>query len=58
MGGFCMDKKQSWWQIFFKAAAVGGTMTVPGASGGTMAMILGIYEELIEAVGGIFRHFR
>lgn len=53
-----MDKKQSWWQIFFKAAAVGGTMTVPGASGGTMAMILGIYEELIEAVGGIFRHFR
>lgn len=53
-----MDRKQSWWQIFLKAAAVGGTMTVPGASGGTMAMILGIYEELIEAVGGIFRHFR
>ncbi len=53
-----MDKKQSWWQIFCKAAAVGGTMTVPGASGGTMAMILGIYEELIEAVGGFFKHFR
>lgn len=53
-----MEKKQSWWQIFARGAAVGGTMTVPGVSGGTMAMILGIYGELIEAVGGIFRHFR
>ncbi len=53
-----MDKKQSWWQIFFKAAVVGGTMTVPGASGGTMAMILGIYEDLIQAVGGILRHLQ
>ena len=53
-----MDRKQSWLRIFFKAAAVGGTMTVPGASGGTMAMILGIYEDLIDAVGGIFSHFR
>ena len=52
-----MKKKQSWWQIFAKGAAVGGTMTVPGVSGGTMAMILGIYGDLIEAVGGIFRHF-
>ncbi|MCI9322600.1 MAG: DUF368 domain-containing protein [Lachnospiraceae bacterium] len=33
--------------------AVGGTMTVPGASGGTMAMILGIYEELIESMGSL-----
>lgn len=53
-----METKQSWWQIFARGAAVGGTMTVPGVSGGTMAMILGIYGELIEAVGGIFRHFR
>lgn len=53
-----MEKKQSWGKIFCKAAVVGGTMTVPGASGGTMAMLLGIYEELIEAVGGIFGHFR
>lgn len=53
-----MDKKQSWWQTLFKAAVVGGTMTVPGASGGTMAMILGIYEDLIGSVGGIFSHFR
>lgn len=46
------------WQIFAMGAVVGGTMTVPGASGGTMAMILGIYKDLIVAVAGIFRHFR
>lgn len=48
-----MGKKQSWWHIVAKAAAIGGTMTVPGASGGTMAMILGIYEELIETVANL-----
>ncbi len=53
-----MEKEQSWWKIFAKGMAVGGTMAVPGASGGTMAMILGIYGDLIEAVGGLFRHFR
>lgn len=46
-----MRKKQNWWHILAKAMVVGGTMTVPGASGGTMAMILGIYEDLIETVG-------
>lgn len=51
-------KKRKGWQIFAMGAIVGGTMTVPGASGGTMAMILGIYEDLIVAVGGIFRHLR
>lgn len=48
-----MSKKHSWWQILAKAMAVGGTMTVPGASGGTMAMILGIYEDLINAMGSL-----
>lgn len=48
-----MGKKQGWWQVLVKALAVGGTMTVPGASGGTMAMILGIYEDLIDAVGSL-----
>ncbi len=34
---------------------VGASMTVPGVSGGTMAMILGIYDKLIGAVSGVFR---
>lgn len=35
-------------------AWIGGTMTVPGVSGGSMAMILGIYDRLIASVNGIF----
>lgn len=36
--------------IFLKGLVVGGTMIVPGVSGGTMAMILGIYDKLISAI--------
>ena len=35
-------------------AWIGCTMTVPGVSGGSMAMILGIYDRLIASVNGIF----
>ena len=35
---------------FLKGLVVGGTMIVPGVSGGTMAMILGIYDKLIFAI--------
>ena len=48
-----MEKKGKWWHVLARAMTVGGTMTVPGASGGTMAMILGIYEELIESMGSL-----
>ena len=33
-----------------KGVIIGGTMLVPGVSGGSMAMILGIYDRLISAV--------
>ena len=36
--------------IFIKGLIIGGTMLVPGVSGGTMAMILGVYDKLISAV--------
>ena len=35
---------------------VGVTLMVPGMSGGTMAMVLGAYENLIKAVSSFFRH--
>lgn len=38
--------------VFLKGSLIGGTLTVPGVSGGTMAIILGIYEPLIQAVNG------
>ncbi|WP_394922073.1 DUF368 domain-containing protein [uncultured Robinsoniella sp.] len=38
-----------------KGLCVGGTMLVPGVSGGSMAMILGIYDKLIESVSSFFK---
>ena len=37
-------------KTFLKGLWVGSTMTVPGVSGGTMAVVIGVYEELIYAV--------
>lgn len=36
--------------LFLKGAAMGVADTVPGVSGGTVAFITGIYEELIESL--------
>lgn len=42
--------------IILKGLIVGGTMMVPGVSGGSMAMVLGIYDELISSVSSFFKH--
>ena len=39
--------------LFFKGAAMGVADTVPGVSGGTVAFITGIYEELIQSLARI-----
>lgn len=46
--------KNTWYTIA-GGAWIGGTMTVPGVSGGSMAMILGLYDRLIASVNGIFK---
>lgn len=53
-----MKKNQNLKDTLFTSACgawIGGTMTVPGVSGGSMAMILGIYDRLIASVNGIFQ---
>ncbi len=37
-------------RIYFTGVIMGAADVVPGVSGGTMAFILGIYEELIESI--------
>lgn len=37
--------------IFFKGMAMGAADVVPGVSGGTIALIAGIYERLLKAIG-------
>ncbi len=45
-----MSKKKTLLFDMAKSYVVGATMTVPGVSGGSMAMILGIYDKLISSV--------
>ena len=42
--------------VALKGMIIGGTMMVPGVSGGSMAMILGIYDELITSVSSFLKH--
>ena len=39
--------------LFLKGVGMGAADIVPGVSGGTIALITGIYEELIESIRGI-----
>lgn len=41
-----------------KGFFVGSSMSIPGVSGGTMAMILGIYGELIRSVSSFFKNIK
>ncbi|TCT12985.1 putative membrane protein [Natranaerovirga pectinivora] len=38
---------------FFKGAVIGIANIIPGLSGGTMALIMGIYEQLTDAIGNL-----
>ena len=39
--------------IFIKGMLIGVVEIIPGVSGGTIALILGIYERLIKAISNI-----
>lgn len=41
-----------------KGALIGGTMMVPGVSGGSMAIILGIYDQLVSSVSSFFKSIK
>jgi putative membrane protein len=43
---------------FIKGFIIGASMLVPGVSGGTMAIVLGVYDELIGAVSNIRKAFK
>lgn len=42
-------------EALLKGLCVGGTMMVPGISGGSMAMILGVYDKLITSVSSFLK---
>ena len=39
--------------LFLKGICMGSADVIPGVSGGTMALILGIYKELVESIRGL-----
>ena len=43
--------------LIIKGAIIALANIIPGVSGGTIAVILGVYEKLIWAVSNIFKHF-
>lgn len=48
-----MGKKQNYLLLVLKGCAMGAADVVPGVSGGTIAFITGIYEELINSIKSI-----
>lgn len=52
------DKHKDSLRTAISGMIVGASMMLPGVSGGTCAIMLGIYDRLISSVSGIFRHFK
>lgn len=48
-----MRKTKDYFVLFIKGTAMGGADVVPGVSGGTIAFITGIYEELLNSIKSI-----
>lgn len=44
--------------IVLKGYTIGSSMSVPGVSGGTMAILLGIYDRLISSISNFFKDIR
>ena len=40
-----------------KGAAIGVAMIIPGVSGGTLAVLLKVYDKMIDSIGNLRRHF-
>ncbi len=48
------DKTESFFKLFFKGFCVGIGTLIPGVSGGTVAILLGVYEHLLKSFGDVF----
>ena len=43
---------------FLKGMIIGIANIIPGLSGGTMAILVGVYEKLISTIGNFFKKFK
>ena len=51
-------KVKDWFKTLLSGMAIGFGSAVPGVSGGTIAVIFGVYEKIIWAVSNIFKFFK
>ena len=51
-----MMKKPNFMSYLLKGLAIGTAAIIPGISGGTIAFMLGIYDQIIDAIVSIRRH--
>lgn len=42
------------WRNIYRGFCMGVSDLIPGVSGGTIAVVLGIYEQLLAAISGFF----
>ncbi|RSK29090.1 DUF368 domain-containing protein [Bacillus sp. HMF5848] len=42
------------WKNIFRGFVMGISDLIPGVSGGTLAVVLGIYDQLLESISGVF----
>lgn len=49
---------KSFFTILLQSIAIGIAMIVPGVSGGTLAVLFGLYDDIIESISGLRKHFK
>jgi putative membrane protein len=50
-------KNKQWWLDFLKGTTIGFAIPIPGVSGGTMAVLTGIFNKIAQAVADFRKNF-
>lgn len=53
-----LEKSKQSLMYVLKGMAIGIAMIIPGVSGGTLAVLLNIYDELIDSINNLFKNFK
>ncbi len=53
-----MNKAKEFLLNMLKGGAIGLAMIIPGVSGGTLAVLLGVYDKIIDSISGLFKNFK
>lgn len=51
-------KAKNFFVNMLKGGAIGLAMIIPGVSGGTLAVLLGVYGRIIDSISGLFKNFK